>query len=371
MRPRAPAPLPRHGRARCESACRRAVARRGLDCGKRAAAIDGRRHHQRRRVGERDARATVAVAGASSIARRAASLRAARTAPAPTGSATCRAPPSSPAAPARRRPPSTNGRANASASSSSAVDPQRRAAAARAAAAGAAARPAPCAAAAPPRTPRRVPCCRRSRCRTIGIADASAPSRNSGERKDRPGHAQNARAPRGQVGHQRHLERLRGVEQLVVDAGQPQLAPVALDAARRSPSRYCSRTTPAPPDLFARLEVLEPRRPLERETQLRRIEHVEDDDVGAAEPEMLQPAITRSGSSSRSEISTTMPRLRIASASWCSGLATLVRVPERRADRASPAATRRWPGRALGRQHRHDPSSKAVRPTASRCRFIR
>ena len=76
------------------------------------------------------------------------------------------------------------------------------------------------------------------------------------------------------------------------------------------------------------------------------------------------------GSSSRSEMRTTMPRLLSESASWCSGFDTFVWWPVARRSSVSSTA-RRCPVRELDGSIVTIFSSNAVRPTASRWRFIK
>ena len=152
-----------------------------------------------------------------------------------------------------------------------------------------------------------------SRCRTTGMAAASAPTRKRGERKD--GIIRNHKATentkdtfgslwslwfissrsRRQVLHQRELQRLLRVQQLVVDARAAQLAAVAVDEPADGLQVVLADDARHGHHLFVGLEILEPRRPLEREVDFVGIEDVKHQDIRAAMVKELQPAHHRLG----------------------------------------------------------------------------
>src|ERR1700752_1718845 len=92
----------------------------------------------------------------------------------------------------------------------------------------------------------------------------------------------------GEIAKQREIERLRRVEEPVVDVGSAQLAIVArCQVLERLQIRWPNRRR-LRRHFCQTLDVLESRRAVEWKCQLVRIEHLKDDDVIAARLEMSQ-----------------------------------------------------------------------------------
>src|SRR4029453_8075819 len=117
-----------------------------------------------------------------------------------------------------------------------------------------------------------------------GIASPARPTRNSGVRNDispNPGQP----LARRQIAEQRVVERLRRIDNRVIDAigREALLQPVDVRADERA--ILIRERLRHDWNLFSRLEILERRRRVEREIELRRIQHMEHDDVAAPEPQ--------------------------------------------------------------------------------------
>ena len=168
--------------------------------------------------------------------------------------------------------------------------------------------------------------------------------------------------PRRQVREQREVERLRRVELHVVDAGAAQLAVVAqrqpgqlAQVARRAPPRARRVTSSA---LSTSRNLAGPWNGNVSSCGSRTWNTM------TSVPRNFRcrsPLITGSGSSSRSEISTTRLRLTSASASWCSGRPTFglrarLHPLEREQQRVQVAGPR------AGRQPERDPVVERDQP---------